>query len=220
MHTGIHGVEGRDGWPASPTAEPEEGASHFEQAHLDSAVSAQTPFVRLRLMSQPAQGPNTAQGLQEADGEAAPQPGTDAHLPSAMAGEGAGLEQSGCNAGGSFSGKRWWDPGGEPSDETGLPGEGLPHAALGVWMEPVALVLRPACLIRLSALAEGLPVTLQQTMGTLDLRAANLLPSRGARTAAKARLVLRGGVPLAVHLRVRPAKHYVVELVVTGHLPI
>ena len=207
MRTGIHGIDGRDGWPASPSAasQLEEGASQFEQAHLNSAVSAQTPFVRLRLMSQPTQGPNTAQSLREADGEAAAQPGTDERLLSALAGEGAGLEQGGCGNGGGFSGKRWWDPGGGPIDEAGLPGGCLPRAALGVWMEPVALALRPACLIRLSALAEGLPVTLQQTMGALDLRAANRLPLRGARTAAKARLVLRGGLPLAVHLRVRPA---------------
>ena len=215
MRTGTHGIDGRDGWPASPSASSqlEEGASHFEQAHLDSTVSAQTPFVRLRLMSQPAQGPNTAEGLREADGEAAAQPGIDERLPSALVGDCAGLEQGGCDVGSGFSGKRWWDPGGEPSDEAGLPGGCLPHAALGVWMEPVALALRPACLIRLSALAEGLPVTLQQTMGALDLHAANRLPSRGARTAAKARLVLRGGVPLAVHLRVRPATDYMIVIV-------
>ena len=211
MRTGIHGIEGRDDWPTSPSAasQLEEGASHFEQAHLDSAISAQTPFIRLRLMSQPAQGPDAAQGSREADGEAANQPGTDAGLPSALVGEGAGLEQGGSDAGGGFSGKRWWDPGGGPSDEAGSPGGRLPRAALGVWMEPVALALRPACLLRLSALAEGLPVTLQQTRGALDLRAANRLPSRGARTDAKARLVLRGGGPLAVHLRVRPATHHI-----------
>lgn len=178
------------------------------QAHLDSAVSAQVPFMRLRLTSQPAHSPNTAQGLREADGEAAAQPGTDERLPSASPGGGAGLEQGGCEIGGGFSGKRWWDPGGGPSNEARFPGECLPRAALGVWMEPVALALRPACLIRLSALADGLPVTLQQTLGALDLRAANRLPSRGARTAAKARLVQHGGVPMAVHLQVRPAKHY------------
>ena len=159
-------------------------------------------------MAQPAHSLNTAQSLREAGGEAAAQPGTGERLPSATPGEGAGLEPRGYETGGGFSGKRWWDPGGEPSDEAGLPGGRLPRAALGVWMEPVSLALRPACLIRLSALADGLPVTLQQTLGALDLRAANRLPSRGARAAAKARLVLRGGVPLAVHLRVRPATHH------------
>lgn len=176
---------------------------------MDSAVSAQTPLIKVRLMSQPAQCPNTAQGSREADGEAAAQPGTDERLPRALAGEGAGLEQGGCDTGGGFSGKRWWDPGGGPCNEARSPGGCLPHAALGVWMEPVTLALRLACLMRLSVLAEGLPVTLQQTIGALNLRAANRLPSRGARTAAKARLVLRGGVPLAVHLRVRPATFHV-----------
>ena len=210
MRAGNHGLEGHAGWPDLPsaTSQPKDGASHFEQAHLDSAVSAQTPFIRLRLTSQPAQNLNTAQGLRDADGEAAAEPGTDERPPNAQPGEGAGLEQGGCGTGGGFSGKRWWDPGGDPGDEGGLPGDRLPRAALGLWMEPVALALRPACLIRLGALADGLPVTLQQTMGALDLRAANRLPLRGARTAAKARMVLRGGTPLAVYLRVRPVMHY------------
>ena len=198
-----------DRWPPpdDSTSHLENGASVFPQESSPAAATsdaAAPPFLRLRLASRAAQSLAAERDI----------PSMDANVALSSASERSG----GANLGqGSEQGQREQGAGdahgGSPPADDSEDGEANPdgkpggaqgeEAALSVWVEPVVLALHPACLIRLGGLLDRLPGGEQEALGTLNLQSANRLASRGARTAAKARLVLHGARSLALDVQVR-----------------
>jgi len=200
-----------EGWPASPQAAeaPGPSASPFAAQHLAGATAAAAaqPFLRLRLATGPARGSEPSQDSHEPADDAAAalrgdwrgspggseQGAEPCHGQGEDASGGASRRGSGSNAGSGWSG----------DTSGGL--ESLVETAkvLRVWVEPAALALRPACLMRLGSVLGGRPDSGAESLGTLALQAANKLASRAARAAAKAQLVLKPDAALALDVQAR-----------------
>ena len=214
MHGAAGGSVRRDsleGWPASPQAAHtlEPSASPFAAQHLAGAAAAAAaqPFLRLRLATGPARGSAPSQDSHEPADDAAAalrgdwrgspggseQGAEPCHGQGEDASGGASRRGSGSNAGSGWSG----DTGG------GLESLVATAKVLRVWVEPAALALRPACLMRLGSVLGGRPDSGAESLGTLALQAANRLASRAARAAAKAQLVLKPDAPLALDMQAR-----------------